>query len=31
MEAGVRYLAKQQARLGSWCAALHAYNVGPGA
>lgn len=29
VEAGVRYLAKQQARFGTWCAALHAYNVGP--
>jgi hypothetical protein len=31
VEAGTRYLAKQRNRFGSWCAALHAYNVGPGA
>lgn len=31
VEAGARYLAKQQNRFGSWCAALHAYQVGPGA
>lgn len=31
VEAGARYLAKQRNRFGSWCAALHAYNVGPGA
>ncbi|MCL6527658.1 MAG: transglycosylase SLT domain-containing protein [Thermaceae bacterium] len=29
--AGARYLAKQKGRFGSWCAALHAYTVGPGA
>jgi len=31
IEAGARYLAKQQKRFGTWCAALHAYQVGPGA
>jgi hypothetical protein len=31
VEAGARYLAKQRSRFGSWCAALHAYHVGPGA
>ncbi len=31
VEAGARYLAKQRNRFGSWCAALHAYQVGPGA
>lgn len=31
VEAGARYLAKQQKRFGTWCAALHAYQVGPGA
>lgn len=31
VEAGARYLAKQRSRFGSWCAALHAYQVGPGA
>ncbi|RIH76667.1 lytic transglycosylase domain-containing protein [Meiothermus hypogaeus] len=31
VEAGARYLKKQRDRFGSWCAALHAYNVGPGA
>jgi hypothetical protein len=29
VEAGARYLAKQRNRFGTWCAALHAYNVGP--
>lgn len=29
--AGARYLARQKNRFGSWCAALHAYTVGPGA
>lgn len=27
--AGARYLKKQRDRYGSWCAALHAYTVGP--
>lgn len=27
--AGARYLKKQRDRFGSWCAALHAYTVGP--
>lgn len=31
VEAGARYLARQQKRFGTWCAALHAYQVGPGA
>jgi len=31
VEAGARYLVKQRNRFGSWCAALHAYQVGPGA
>lgn len=31
VEAGARYLFKQRNRFGSWCAALHAYQVGPGA
>lgn len=31
VEAGARYLAKQRNHFGSWCAALHAYNVGPSA
>lgn len=29
--AGARYLAKQKSRYGTWCAALHAYTVGPAA
>lgn len=29
--AGARYLAKQKSRFGTWCAALHAYTVGPAA
>jgi len=31
VEAGARYLVKQRNQFGSWCAALHAYQVGPGA
>lgn len=29
--AGARYLKKQRDRFGNWCAALHAYTVGPAA
>lgn len=31
VEAGARYLVRQQRRFGDWCSALHAYQVGPGA